>query len=181
MFTISTVCLLLAGIGTVFPVYYMTYIGFNMQFNFLWLFQYIRCNLTKPLSADSCMLDGYYQNNTYSILKQVAKRHLDFKDSFDDARRIENSVIFMLCFGALFMGVSTVYFFLASSRLFDLLYETPWIYWNIQNQRMLIIIMYGAAQPWELTCYNLFPLNHNFITDASKLVYSMGAAISKFN
>nr|APC94326.1 odorant receptor 25 [Pyrrhalta aenescens] len=67
-----------------------------------------------------------------------------------------------------------------SLTLRDALYECPWMYWNLKNRKILLIIMTNVMEPWEISFYDLFALNHQTLTKGAKLVYSLTAVVSKF-
>ncbi|XP_072387043.1 uncharacterized protein [Diabrotica undecimpunctata] len=65
-----------------------------------------------------------------------------------------------------------------TSKFTENLYKCPWIYWNTENRKILLIIMVGGKKEWEITCYNIFPINNKFISQGTKMVYTFVAALA---
>ncbi|XP_056643326.1 uncharacterized protein LOC130449496 [Diorhabda sublineata] len=65
-----------------------------------------------------------------------------------------------------------------SIKLRDILYKSSWSDWNIKNKKMLLMIITNIRDPWEISFHNLVSVNHLFLTQLAKLVYSVAAVLS---
>uniref|UniRef100_A0A6P7FKG4 Uncharacterized protein LOC114328710 n=1 Tax=Diabrotica virgifera virgifera TaxID=50390 RepID=A0A6P7FKG4_DIAVI len=65
-----------------------------------------------------------------------------------------------------------------STKFGDTLYHCPWIYWNQQNKKALLIILV-AIRPLQISFFNLITVNHQILIRQAKLVYTTAAVALK--
>ncbi|CAG9826819.1 unnamed protein product [Diabrotica balteata] len=104
-----------ASYGLSVIVYTIMYLSFYTTLHIDWLLRYIKLNLRKPTS-EACLLDNKYQENIRCHLKEVAKYHINFKESFYTLGKIQDSATLLLCISGLMMAVPTTYFLLSESQ-----------------------------------------------------------------
>ncbi|CAG9865484.1 unnamed protein product [Phyllotreta striolata] len=59
-----------------------------------------------------------------------------------------------------------------SEGFYGILNKSPWIYWNRNNQNMMLMMLVNAKDPFKITLSGLFTLNYAMIVSAARLCYS---------
>ncbi|XP_018570369.1 uncharacterized protein LOC108910291 [Anoplophora glabripennis] len=67
-----------------------------------------------------------------------------------------------------------------SNHLYRICLESPWPFWNRENQHCLMMLMLGCSQPLKITFYNLLDLNYSFLLKIISITYKLQALFMKY-